>query len=899
MRIHEIGAIHGLAGAIALLLISGPATAGGNLAPEHPELRYEAGPFVVPTTAACTDPVAACDDFALTVQLPHHFAAAHPLAVLRFDLTWANVAEDYDLYLYEGGSEIGRAWMQNPRREYVQIAALSGTRQITVRVVPVTVAGGSVSVNIALVPGAAGGQRVSVHGPQYSIHQAPAELGNAAHEPTVDVNRNTNRALFLSGQQTLRVTFDDRKSPPAATWEDVSAPLTSLILGDPILTGSPHPLEGGRPNPRIFAAQLVHFEGQSLFQFTDDDGANWQVGEGGGLPAGVERSSIGVGPYPAGHDGPHAYPHAVYYCAAGGINGFCSRSDDGGRTFGAGIPIYPPEALCGPHGFPQVAADGTVYVPYMNCFAGQGVAVSEDAGRTWSMRPVPHSAGARGIGLPAIGIGAAGTLYFGYANNGNDWPRIVVSRDQGRTWGDEAAIGEPLGIVNAVFPAVVAGDDERAAFAFHGSTTHGDPAAPGFGGDWHLYVAMTADRGRSWSVSRATSDPVARATRMAGASFDTLVGGGTSLGDYMDIAVDATGRVLVGFSDGCIDACAMGAPNSHTRKAVVARQLDGKGLFARFDDRGAAGTPAKESGTDVSLLAGSLGSLFLLPLSLAFVARARWSAIALALASGVAAADPPYGEGFDAPEMPAEAARIVPGQYRATFEQPTDVDSYQFVVSHGDSIRIDCTRRIETAQNNGQPAGTIWAPCAMALLDPEGVPRGTQETSSPTAATLKADDADAGAWSLVVAGSREVFLHVNRYCYLPPCPMTDALIRSAASPPEVPYVFALMVFDGSDPSASPVPPVEGDSGGSENSGANNGGGGGGMGAAVVALLGLVAWFRRMARALAVPAPALGLLAVRCVISGAERHDFRDGSEYADRYRRRFAEVRSAWLLSAG
>ncbi|MDQ6625936.1 MAG: PKD domain-containing protein, partial [Verrucomicrobiota bacterium] len=57
--------------------------------------------------------------------------------------------------------------------------------------------------------------------------------------------------------------------------------------------------------------------------------------------------------------------------------------------------------------------------------------------------------------------------------------------------------------------------------------------------------------------------------------------------DFMDATVDAQGRMVVGYPDGCVGACvnATGGarPNSYTALASVARQSGGRRLFAAYD----------------------------------------------------------------------------------------------------------------------------------------------------------------------------------------------------------------------------------------------------------------------------------------------------------------------------
>ena len=75
-----------------------------------------------------------------------------------------------------------------------------------------------------------------------------------------------------------------------------------------------------------------------------------------------------MGPYPADSLIPHpAYPNAVYYCSQDIALVFCSRSDDGGLTFGAGVPIYTLADCQGLHGHVKIAPNGTVYVPVAGC----------------------------------------------------------------------------------------------------------------------------------------------------------------------------------------------------------------------------------------------------------------------------------------------------------------------------------------------------------------------------------------------------------------------------------------------------------------------------------------------------------------------------------------------------
>jgi hypothetical protein len=264
----------------------------------------------------------------------------------------------------------------------------------------------------------------------------------------------------------------------------------------------------------------------------------------------------------------------------------------------------------------KVAPDGTVYVPDSDCSsagaqtvgnfptatARQALVFSEDNGITWSQpQQIPDSNPAPGIVDPAIGIGANGTIYYGYANS-NGAPSMAVGHldktNHKIVWSPSQDVGTPFGIKNVTFPAVVAGDDDRAAFAFLGTPTGGyyqDPTNPtsgsGFQGVWHLYVSYTYNSGQTWTTVDATpNDPVQRGSICnSGTIICSHSPDDRNLLDFMDATIDRQGRVLVAYADGCTSpACIQAGPNDYRKndyldKATIARQASGLGLFAAFD----------------------------------------------------------------------------------------------------------------------------------------------------------------------------------------------------------------------------------------------------------------------------------------------------------------------------
>ncbi len=584
---------------------------GGTLSDSSGPLTFTGGPYPVanPSSQATGVPtcnaVLVCDEYTLTVS--GLSAATTASKYIRIEVRWMELGEaQFDLYVFSGtsatgqliASSLGNQTYVDP--DVVLIPAINGT--YTIRVVPFNPQGLSITGMVSLVPFPTLAPPGTGTPPTFSNHISPTALGNSAGEPSIGVDWNPNVpalkhdkvnlggvTFFTAGTRQLRVSFDDATAPPVALWEDMNAPVQTGL--DPI--GFVDRVTG-----RIFGLELA--SGDSNAAFSDNDGMSWTNFVAGGQPAGPDHETFGGGPYNEAAvppPPPHPlYPNAIYYCSqnvAGGAE--CSRSDNGGVSFGPGVDIFNPvECYGGIHGHVKVGPDGTVYVPNSSCSAGtgsQGMAVSRDNGLTWTDYTVPGSVGS---GDPSVGIGSDNTVYLGYIN-GDNRPHVAVSTDHGMTWTNDYEVGAPLGcapgdqyadcrIKSAVFPVVVAGDGDRAAFGFLGSTTGGNfQDLATFQGVWNFYVATTYDRGAHWVTRNATEgDPVQKgAICLAGILCSS---GNRNLLDFNDIAVDKEGRSIAAYADGCV-APGCGPPDyaGRARKAAIVRQLDGRRLFAAFD----------------------------------------------------------------------------------------------------------------------------------------------------------------------------------------------------------------------------------------------------------------------------------------------------------------------------
>ena len=430
--------------------------------------------------------------------------------------------------------------------------------------------------------------------PQYTVYTPPAGLGGSAGEPSIGINWNTGKVFYIASTQTLRVTFNECVDPAVAKWEDVSFPTTSRVTLDPILFTDP-------VTGRTFVSQLLGKASSTAY--TDNDAGvdgkavgDWIQSQGSGINSGVDHQTLGGGPLaaPLTRDPKNSalYPHGVYYASQDAAVAQAAISLDGGQTFGPSVPMYNLTQCGGIHGHVKVAPDGTAYVPNKQCGTGQGVVVSENNGASWTVRTIPGSTASSGIKDPSVGIATDGTVYFG-GTDGNSRPFIAISKNKGVTWTTPKRIGAELGIVNATFPQMIAGDPGRAAFAFLGSTTGGDGQSPitaanPFKGAWHLYIATTYDGGATWTTINATpGDPVQQGSICnSGTVVCDRDPNDRNLLDFNDLQIDKQGRPYAAFADGCItSACINGdyRNNDYAARASFARQSGGKTLFAAFD----------------------------------------------------------------------------------------------------------------------------------------------------------------------------------------------------------------------------------------------------------------------------------------------------------------------------
>jgi hypothetical protein len=436
--------------------------------------------------------------------------------------------------------------------------------------------------------------------PQYVNYAAPDGLAVSAGEPSIGWTGPAKDAvMFQASTETTEVHWDDTYTTPIATWTPRPSPLnSSATTFDPILATDP---VLGRT---MVSQLLLACSGAS---FSDDAGVSWSPSTGCPAPNGTDHQSVGFGPARPGSVESMVAPQGrmAYYCSQDVVTAFCGASVDGGQTFGVGRPVFTALDGCTAfHGHVKVGPDGTVYVPNERC-GGQAVGRSVDNGQTWTTARIPGFTGIANLTHPSMAVSNAGpngpthgggVVY--YANtDGEDRMLVTVSEDRGTTW--RAPIRLAPGLKSIDFPVVVAGDPDRAAVAFFGTTdgAAGDYSDVGYGEvdghhtvAWQLYVAHTYDRGKTWTTTSVTgADPTQRGCLWTrGTTTDAAEDACRNLLDFIGITMDGQGRALVGWADGCTGACVASdlvADDARSKLGTISRQTTGLPLLSAFDGK--------------------------------------------------------------------------------------------------------------------------------------------------------------------------------------------------------------------------------------------------------------------------------------------------------------------------
>ncbi len=364
-------------------------------------------------------------------------------------------------------------------------------------------------------------------------------------EPAIAADRHSGYVYQLTtrygGEGTCRRCPDPtlmfrRSGNGGATWErDQPLAVTAHPQNDPQIEVA--------ENGVIYAAWMDDYRPGIAFQRSLDHGQHWSallhILQRGRPPLWSDRPILAASA--SGRE---------VYIAFNASDSYVSASHNFGQSFSRAVRTSHDDRYWF-HTAGAVAPDGTVYfaaVDYSQDYTGDShinVLKSADGGRSWTttradtssqMPDCSWSPGCYpGFFGPSVGLAvdSAGRLLVAY--NAGDAPgapqRLYVrASPDGVHWSarQEVSSGDPL--VNNAFPALAAGpppgdfrlvwQDDR-----NGSTTA-----------WNTWFRRTTNGGHTWS------DPLRLSDLGSGAGYKTPQGYLFPYGDYLEIAVDGTGR---------------------------------------------------------------------------------------------------------------------------------------------------------------------------------------------------------------------------------------------------------------------------------------------------------------------------------------------------------------------
>ena len=192
-----------------------------------------------------------CDTYTLNVAgMPTDWTGK----LIKVVISWNLPASDYDFYIHKEsvtGPLVDSSGEAPPViSESAEIdPSVSGTGVYVVRVVYFAASGTAdqfrgkaTTENKPVINNETPPTPSTATPPTYGNFSPPSPLGDRAGEPTLGNNFATGKTMFIASLQTLRVTFNDLVSPSTATWENKSAPNTSITSFDPILYTDSKPI---------------------------------------------------------------------------------------------------------------------------------------------------------------------------------------------------------------------------------------------------------------------------------------------------------------------------------------------------------------------------------------------------------------------------------------------------------------------------------------------------------------------------------------------------------------------------------------------------------------------------------------------------------------------------------
>ena len=390
------------------------------------------------------------------------------------------------------------------------------------------------------------------------------DVGFETFEPTLGATSNgdlyfsiTPESVAIGWSASIAKSTDGGRS-----WKDV---------GPRLPTGHTNPPETNDPyiyvdpsTDRVFTFHMAPILTCSVLSYSDDGGRTWQSNPRGCSPTVVWDHQTIVAAKPRGTE-TQGYPNVLHQCVNAVYAAMCSRSLDGGLTWGPSVPVYVntdavdtlPNPCGAQHGHLTSSPDGRVYLPTGKCGTKPMVYISDDDGSTWRQSIISNKDTPMLVD-PSVSVDSKGNLYAAFLDE-SGWLYYATSRNNGKSW------SKPVRIANGYtthMPVIVAGDPGRAVVAYPATNDlpkgYATKDYDGPGGDfshvsWGANFTVTTDglaKHPTFKTTVATgSDPLGRGKFCRGNRCAYLV-------DFIEAVIGPDGRPYASFADGCLGDCA-------------------------------------------------------------------------------------------------------------------------------------------------------------------------------------------------------------------------------------------------------------------------------------------------------------------------------------------------------
>lgn len=356
--------------------------------------------------------------------------------------------------------------------------------------------------------------------------------GSRGFEPGVDIASDgtmfTNEPLGFPGHSVLYRSTNGGTSYQQITFPSPYSRLPGGGDSDVEVTDGPNGTE------RVYFIDL--WVGSYSIIISDDNGDTWNFGSPLTFLPATDRAWIESG----GID-PATGEQKVYLLTSpmgpGGLK--FARSNDGGRTFPFQRDV--PGIIGAASQSGQLVADGDfIAFPY-NSGSSRHVAVSTDAGTTWTTSKANTFSGGVTGSISALAYddvtGALHTLWVdSLYNNGIS---VASSYDGGQTWSTQKNVYNGG---RSQFPWIGA-DNGKVALAWYGADGYfGTPDAAGPTVAWSVKYVESKDNGVTYSAPISAVN-VARKGQICTQGLACT--SGRELGDFLQVIVDDQGRAVI------------------------------------------------------------------------------------------------------------------------------------------------------------------------------------------------------------------------------------------------------------------------------------------------------------------------------------------------------------------